>query len=224
MANLNVSNKHNLKLYINNDEYWDFYVSKDSYACYGNIYDGSSLHDKCLISYIDMADDDCLLGDGWVCSNGSYHWDDAIAVGNTLYNISYVGVDNGLFTYRKDRITNKDFIEFFKDKKYVIEVSPSVTNGAVRRSMKLVTEPTAKKNRPMCFILSFRNNRNIELINATKNTSISLIDLDTINMFTESKPIAIIIPLTKFIFLHSKTTKVPAVNMVSINSTILIPS
>lgn len=121
MANLNVSNKHNLKLYINNDEYWDFYVSKDSYACYGNIYDGSSLHDKCLISYIDMADDDCLLGDGWVCSNGSYHWDDAIAVGNTLYNISYVGVDNGLFTYRKDRITNKDFIEFFKDKKYVIE-------------------------------------------------------------------------------------------------------
>ena len=33
MANINVNNYNNLKLLINKDEYWDFFVNKDSYVC-----------------------------------------------------------------------------------------------------------------------------------------------------------------------------------------------
>ena len=113
MANLKVNNYHNLKLRVNNDEYWDFYVNKDSYGSFK--LDG--LYDNCLISYIDLSDEDCFDSENWVYSKSGYTWDKSLSVGYTLYNISYTGVDNGLFTFRKDRITNKDFLELFQNNK-----------------------------------------------------------------------------------------------------------
>ena len=44
MANLKVNNYHNLKLRINKDEYWAFFVNKDSYGQL--MLDG--LYDECL--------------------------------------------------------------------------------------------------------------------------------------------------------------------------------
>ena len=41
MANLKVNNYHRLKLRINKDEYWDFFVNKDSYGHYKNNADNS---------------------------------------------------------------------------------------------------------------------------------------------------------------------------------------
>jgi len=113
MANLKVNNYHNLKLRINKDEYWDFFVNKDAY---GYFKDNS---DSCIISYVNLADADC--DSGWLQSNNKYTWEDAISVGYTLYNITYTGVDNGLFTFRKDRITNKDFLDIFQTNKLKIE-------------------------------------------------------------------------------------------------------
>lgn len=113
MANLKVNNYHNLKLRINKDEYWDFFVNKDAY---GYFKDDS---DSCIISYVNLADADC--DSGWLQSNNKYTWEDAISVGYTLYNITYTGVDNGLFTFRKDRITNKDFLDIFQANKLKIE-------------------------------------------------------------------------------------------------------
>lgn len=113
MANLKVNNYHNLKLRINKDEYWDFFVNKDTY---GYFKDNS---DSCIISYVNLADADC--DSGWLQSNNKYTWEDAISVGYTLYNITYTGVDNGLFTFRKDRITNKDFLDIFQTNKLKIE-------------------------------------------------------------------------------------------------------
>lgn len=118
MANLKVNNYHNLKLRINGDEYWDFFVNKDSYGSF-KINDG--LYDNCLISYIDLCDSECTDGSEWVYSKSGYTWDKSLALGYTLYNITYTGVDNGLFTYRKDRITNKDFLEIFQKNKFKIE-------------------------------------------------------------------------------------------------------
>lgn len=114
MANLKVNNYHNLKLRVNNDEYWDFYVNKDSY---GSFRIPNGLYDKCLISYIDLSDEDCFDSDNWVYSKSGYTWDKSLSLGYTLYNISYTGVDNGLFTYRKDRITNKEFFDLFQNNK-----------------------------------------------------------------------------------------------------------
>ncbi len=111
MANLKVNNHHNLRLRVNKDEYWDFFVNRDSY---GMGRDLSS--DGCLISSIDLNE----ATNEFIYSNPNYIWDKALSVGYTLYNITYVGVDNGLFTFRKDRISNKEFLQFFQSNKLVL--------------------------------------------------------------------------------------------------------
>ena len=113
MANLKVNNYDNLYLRLNGDEYWDFFVNKDAYGAFKL----NGLYDNCLISYIDLCDTECTDGSEWIYSKSGYTWDKSLSVGYTLYNISYTGVDNGLFTYRKDRITNKDFFELFQNNK-----------------------------------------------------------------------------------------------------------
>ena len=118
MANLKVNNYNNLYLRINGDEYWDFFVNKDSYGSF-KINDG--LYDKCLISYIDLSDEECFDSDNWIYGKNRYVWDKSLALGYTLYNITYLGVDNGLFTFRKDRITNKDFLEIFQENNFKIK-------------------------------------------------------------------------------------------------------
>lgn len=119
MANLKVNNHHIFKLRVNKDEYWDFFVNKDAYGSYGSSSD--KLYDKCLISYINLCDDECIGKNDWIYSNKNYYWDKSISLEHTLYNISYVGVDNGLFSYRKDRISNKEFVDIFQNNKLKID-------------------------------------------------------------------------------------------------------
>lgn len=118
MANLKVNNHHIFKLRVNKDEYWDFFVNKDAYGYGGSRTD--TFYDKCLISYIDLSNVDCDETE-WVYSNPNYTWDEAVSVGYTMYNISYLGVDNGLFSFRKDRVTNKDFFDLFQTNNLKIE-------------------------------------------------------------------------------------------------------
>ena len=118
MANLKENNYHNLKLRVNKDEYWDFFINKDAYGYYNS--NSNSMYDKCLISYIDSSLDECHSGDTWLYSTDKYQWESAHTTNITLNNIGYTGVDNGLFTYRKDRISNKDFFDIFTNSKYEI--------------------------------------------------------------------------------------------------------
>ena len=120
MANLKVNNYDNLKLRINLDEYWDFYVNKDSYGSYRL---PSGLYDNCLISYIDLCDSACTDGSEWIYSKSGYAWGESKAIDYTLYNITYTGVDNGLFKFRKDRISNKDFVKIFQENSFKIDES-----------------------------------------------------------------------------------------------------
>ena len=118
MSNLKENNLHNIRLMINEDEYWDFFVDKDRYGRYSF---GSGLYDGCLISYIDVCKDECVSGDTWLFSTNDYAWDDATSIDNTLYNISYTGTDNGLFTFRKDRISNKDFWDLYQNNSFRLD-------------------------------------------------------------------------------------------------------
>ena len=111
MANLKVNNYHVVKLRINKDEYWDFFLNRDSY---GNGYVDV---DACTISNLGLGD----CEDGWVLGDAEHTWEDAVSYGYTLNNITYLGVDNGLFTFRKDRISNKDFLRIFQENKFKIE-------------------------------------------------------------------------------------------------------
>ena len=119
MANLKDNNYHNLKIRVNKDEYWDFFINKDSYGYYNA--SGKYMYDRCLISYIDSSLSECVSVDNWLYSTDSYQWESALTTTYTLNNIGYTGIDNGLITYRKDRISNKDFFEIFTNSKYEIE-------------------------------------------------------------------------------------------------------
>ena len=55
-----------------------------------------------------------IMSDIW------HYWEGGIANESVLSNISYVGIDNGLFTYRRDRITNRDFLSILKNSTYEI--------------------------------------------------------------------------------------------------------
>lgn len=120
MANLNVNNYNNIKLNVNKDEYWDFFINKDSFCNYSKN-DYISIADACKISSVDLSKDECFKDNDWIVGEYDYVWDDSTAIKHTLYNISYVGVDNGLFTFRKDRISNKDFLNLFQSNKYDID-------------------------------------------------------------------------------------------------------
>ena len=119
MSNLKVNNFKLLKLRINKDEYWDFYLNKDGYDRYN--FNSNSIYDKCLISYIDASSCECVNGDEWIYSKNEYQWENANTITNTLYNIGYTGVDNGLIKYRRDRINNKEFVDYYSKSKYTIE-------------------------------------------------------------------------------------------------------
>lgn len=119
MSNLKVNNFKLLKLRINKDEYWDFYLNKDGYDRYN--FNSNSIYDKCLISYIDASSHECVNGDEWIYSKNEYQWENANTITNTLYNIGYTGVDNGLIKYRRDRINNKEFVDYYSKSKYTIE-------------------------------------------------------------------------------------------------------
>lgn len=119
MGNIKNNNRHNIKLNINYDEYWDFFLNKDRFGAY--CFDGSRLYDKCLISYIDTSDSACTVEDDWLISNESYRWESGVSIGYTLHNVGYTGVDNGLFRFRKDRISNEDFIKIYSESDFSFE-------------------------------------------------------------------------------------------------------
>ena len=118
MANIRRNNRHNLRLRVNEDEYWDFCINKDSFGEY--VFSGNSLNKECLASYIDMGSSDSVDGD-ILYGLPEYSWEGAYAVKHSLRNIGYTGVDNGLYRFRKDRISNKDFVDIFTKQKYDIE-------------------------------------------------------------------------------------------------------
>ena len=110
MSNIINNNLHNLKLRVSYDEYWDFFLNKDSYIPFS--FDSNKLYDDCLISYIDAELDECVV-DNWLYGTNKYLWEYANSVNHTLYNIGYTGIDNGLIPFRRDLHNNRSFFELY---------------------------------------------------------------------------------------------------------------
>lgn len=117
MSNVRKNNKHNPSLVINYGEYWDFYINHDDLGHCGMI--SSAAYDDDLMCSIDLCDSECISGDT-IMSSSKYTWASSISNESVLTNISYTGIDNGLFTYRKDRISNKDFLDILRKSSYKI--------------------------------------------------------------------------------------------------------
>lgn len=138
MSNILNNNFHNLKLNVNNDEYWDFFLNNDYFESYN--FNSSSMYDDCLISFIDVALYDCVFEDE-INSISNYSWEFSNATNYTLNNIGYTGFDNGLLYFRKDKITNKDFIKLYTESKYEIKADNALKLHKVTGSTMVYEYP-----------------------------------------------------------------------------------
>jgi hypothetical protein len=142
MSNLKHNNFHDYWLVVNRDEFWDLYLNKDiDFAV--ETPNSEGFYDRCLISYISADKKECIGEDGWIYSSPAYSWGKGVAIGQTLYDISYTGVDNGLFTFRKDRISNKEFVDLFQSNTYRID------EGDTRLKLHAVSGSTQQFEYPL---------------------------------------------------------------------------
>ena len=109
MGNILNHNRNIFEYDINKEDYWDFHLCIDTN--YGDVTDG--LTERCLSTYIDISDKDCVWFDD-ICSKNKYVWENAVNDNTFSFNnFGYTSVDNGKTSYQKDRITNKEFFEIF---------------------------------------------------------------------------------------------------------------
>ena len=113
MSNYTLNNVRRFITHIDEDEYWDMHLNSHG-SC------GDVLSDDCIGAAIDTTNDVCLEGNGLV-SLPDYSYDGACNPGLRLENIGYTGVDNGLISYRKDRITNAEFYKIYTNSVYELE-------------------------------------------------------------------------------------------------------
>lgn len=109
MGNILNHNRDVFQFMLVKENYWDFHLSIGT----DNSYIAEWLTERCLSSYIDLEDDECIWFDK-IYSKSKYAWENAINT-NTLSfdNFGYTGVDNGYFHYEKDKLTNKEFFDIF---------------------------------------------------------------------------------------------------------------
>lgn len=108
----NIKNNHirkiDSKLY--NANYYDFMLSKNEVITYNKSY----LDSLSIADFSNLNIKDNILYSESV-------WDKAINEGVELNNIGFTGVDNGIISFRKDRISNEKFLELFLNSKLEIE-------------------------------------------------------------------------------------------------------
>ena len=104
-------------MFVIDDNRWDFVLS--SYNNYNPLLK-DDMTVKGLSSYIDFSNDECI-GDNNIFSLSDYIWSNGISDGAVLNNVGFTGIDNGLITYEKDRITNKEFIDILVNSKLELQ-------------------------------------------------------------------------------------------------------
>lgn len=114
MGNFKTHNTPIFDYKLSSEDYWDFHLALDNFSAIGE------LNDACLTSYIDISNMECIIGNNLV-SKSNYTWESAYNDGVTFENIGLTGVDNGLFIYDKDRITNRDFLKIFTESSLTFE-------------------------------------------------------------------------------------------------------
>jgi hypothetical protein len=155
MNNIKNSSFRDIKLSVIRDEYWDFILARDGGS--GYLYSsGDDLNTNCLISYIDVDKPNSLINNK-LYSLGEYMWPDAVNEGVKLYNIGYVGMDNGLITFQKDRISNEEFFKLFTNSEY------DVPEGDKRLYLSKITGNTQIYTYPSEYIQNDKDGNYLKL-------------------------------------------------------------
>ena len=108
-ANIKLNNVKSIRFRCNYDKYYDFMLYK------GERY-GDGSFGNCIAADITPYG---VADNGKVYSTQS--WPGAVSEGLVLKDIGLTGIDNGFITYRKDAISNQEFIEILTGSTYSIE-------------------------------------------------------------------------------------------------------
>ena len=118
------------KLYTG--KYYDFMLFKGNIKKYGKQYIDS-------LSIVDFST--LTIKNGILYSDTV--WNNAINDGVELFNVGFTGMDNGLISFRKDRITNEEFLNLYLNSHLNIE------SGDTRLFLSPVTGNTLEYNYPI---------------------------------------------------------------------------
>lgn len=102
--NIKHNNVRSLGLKLRTDEYYDFMLYKGECV--------STSSENCIVADIKPYN----MSDGKVISE--CEWDEAVNDGVLLENIGFTGIDNGLITFRKDKVSNSQFLNIFTGSTY----------------------------------------------------------------------------------------------------------
>lgn len=123
--NIKHNNVRGLNLRLRNDKYYDFMLYRGECKTVGDC-------KGCVVANITPYN----LSEGKVYSESI--WEDAINNGVLLNNIGLTGMDNGIISFRKDKITNSQFLKLYTESQYEIK------EGDKRFFMSPVTGSTGK--------------------------------------------------------------------------------
>lgn len=131
MSNILNHNRNIFEFDLNKEDYWDFHLCIDNNSSI-DLSDG--LTERCLSTYIDISDDECVWFDN-IYSKSKYVWENAINDNTFSFNnFGFTSVDNARTHYEKDRITNREFFEIFTNTSFKpqdndLRLSLSKVNG-----------------------------------------------------------------------------------------------
>ena len=120
MSNILNNNFNNLKIKLNNRNYWDFCLNKSfiyNKFCLNNT---DKIDDECLIADIDLLDNDCIQ-DNCLISKPNAFYRNYTLIPYSLKNYGYCGIDNGHVFAPRDRISNQQFINIIQNTHYDID-------------------------------------------------------------------------------------------------------
>lgn len=125
-SNIKNNSVRSLKLRCRNDEYYDFMLYRGECS-------GDFVPDGCMVANINANNVDVEPGKpitrndlngkpsiygGEVYSTVS--WGEAVTSDEEMKDIGFTGIDNGFIAYRRDRITNREFVDMFTGTTYPI--------------------------------------------------------------------------------------------------------
>lgn len=112
MSNILNNNRVPFITKLNCRDCWDFCLASD------NLHYMSPVNlETCTVTTIDLNKGDCVWFD---VLYGNKEWEGAVNDGIMFNNIGYTGVDNGLISYKKDRLSNKNFLNLFLNSQFEI--------------------------------------------------------------------------------------------------------
>lgn len=136
---LNNYKKRHIETYLLTDKYFDVVLAHEDSGFYNTKYDGS-LTEKCLSSYIDLQDKNCISGDS-LCSLKT--WENAVSENAALKDAGFTFTDNGRIWFDKYAAGNGEAIDKIVNSKF------NITDGDLKLTLKEVSGITQECKYPV---------------------------------------------------------------------------